>query len=209
MKKILKTASGAVAIADIPTKRERSTLPGDVVSAIDLQHPLLKYTTHALSGLGALGGYKLYKKNPALGLVGGMGLGNLVGSNIHSEAERSYALPYMKKISEETNKKYKAAGLMDSQTEYIFDAPINFNEGLKENTPHNIRTTLEYKHPHLNRAPLIGGLIGGLAAYKTKKLLPLGAGLIAGTVGRELAFDHYAQPYKKKFVNEVDKKYNI
>lgn len=208
----IKSASmeGAVAIADLPTRRERATLPQDVTNVIDMKHPLLKYTTHATSLAGALAG-KLYKKNPSVGLLAGMATGNIVGSNIHAEAEKHLAKPYMKHLTEEIDKKYltKKGSLIYPQTEYIFDSPINWVHDIKENSPHEIRSVVESKHPVASRLQMLGSAIGGAVSLKTKKLLPAGIGVAAGTIGKELMMDHYMKPYKNKFISDVNKKYKV
>lgn len=205
--------AGAIAIADLPTRREKFTMPHDVSSVIDMERPWLKYAIPVASGVGTVAGYKL-AKNKSLGLLSGMIGGNLVGSNVQSELERKYAKPYLKKVVEEVDKKYKSAAmsrLVDhgSGTEYIFDSPINWVHDLKEQTPANIRTALEYKNPVMSRLPVIGSVIGGAVSLKTKKLLPVAAGLGAGHIGRELYFDHKMKPYKAKYIAEAKKKYGI
>lgn len=205
---------GAYLIADIPTIRERASMPQNVTGVMDMQHPGLKYLTIAGGVGGALLGQKFYKKSPSLGMMGGLAAGNIIGSNAQSELERHYAKPYLKKISEHTSKKYKTANASNivahkAGTEYIFDGPTNFSHGLKESTPHEIRTMLEYKHPIIARIPMIGAGIGGLIALKKGKLLPLAIGVAGGHAVRELVFDQKMKPYKQKFIAEVNKEYGV
>jgi hypothetical protein len=188
-------------------------LPDDIDDAVQLAHPALKYMP-LVSGIGALGAGALAKalitrRTPNLHdlLLHGF-LGTIGGAIAKKHLSEKYSEPYMKTYARDIEHKYKTA----SENEYISETGIPVIE--RKNFPKSLESMITYHHPIADMIPTIStaaGMILGRGLTHSTSGLVAGAALggMTGTVGRMLLIDKLIDPYRKKYIEEVNKRYDV
>lgn len=163
--------------------------------------------------------------------------GALIGSVAKREVERSVAKPYMQMFSDGVDAKYKEANIYKSigsgaagvgmgayllnkdkqasdtiANEYISETGVRLID--PKVGPKKFESVITYNHPWIDEIPTMVTGAGGVIGYGLKKNIhgALGgtlAGSILGTLGRMGAVEHYMNPYRKAYINEVNEKYGL
>lgn len=189
-------------------------MPADVSNAVNMEHWWLKYLPGIGYGSGGLSSaiadvakghsinkYKLLSTALSTGVASHL---------IKNSLEKKYAKPYMKHLAKEVDRKYKRG----SAHEFISDTGVQIapkDLGNKE-----ILSVIHYRHPYLDQIPMISAAVGGITGRVLDKATPfhssvLGS-MVGGTAGKAvelLLTEMSLNPYRKKYVQEVKKKYNI
>jgi hypothetical protein len=190
-------------------------MPPDVNNAINMQHWWLKYLPAAGYGGGAassvakdlISGGELNKyKLLATALSSGVA-SHLIKNSI----ERHYAAPYLKNLAKEVDQKYKKAS---GGNEFITDTGVQLapkDLGNKE-----ILSVIHYRHPMLDQIPLVSAALGGITGKTLDKLTPFHSSVLGSMVGgaagkavQLLLTEMQLNPYRKKYVESIKKKYGV